>query len=220
MNKQRLLDHLNELLMIERFAAESYPQYAQQARDPEIKAMLRQFGVDSEKHRDIVTDLITYYKGRPSGFREFAAFTAAWTKGFADVIRRGSSEQVGNLRDLLLAEYWDRLDWQMLKQVADSASETMLTDAVNVVLADEEKHVTSLEEKVRQLTYDHITGADLPATVVIPVSGTRESTREATTEEYEAPAVGVTEPMDMEEANVAAPPPPPAPKRKRAEQAD
>jgi len=47
----------------------------------------------------------------------------AWGKGFADVIRRGRSEQIFNIRDLLMTEYRDRLDWQLLQQIAGDLSQ-------------------------------------------------------------------------------------------------
>lgn len=160
MNRRKLLEHLNELLSVERFAAESYPQYAQQTRDREIKATLLEFGEDSERHRDVVLDLIDEFGGRPSGLTEAAAFTMAWGKGFADVIRRGQSGQVLNLRDLLLTEYRDRLDWQILQQVATDTGDPDIAAAVEKVLPDEEKHVSWLEGKVRELGRQVIAGRE------------------------------------------------------------
>lgn len=152
MDRERLFEHLNEVISVERFAAESYPQYAQQTRDQEVKATLREFGAESERHYQVAQDLMDEMGGNPSGLMEAAAFTLAWGKGFADVLRRGRSGQVLNLRDLLLTEYRDRLDWAILQEVATETADARIAEAVAKVLPDEERHISWLEKKVKEMS--------------------------------------------------------------------
>jgi len=58
MERNKLFEHLNEILTVEKFAAESYQQTAQQAREEEVKLTLREFAKRVERHRKIVSDLI------------------------------------------------------------------------------------------------------------------------------------------------------------------
>lgn len=85
-----LLDHLNQGLGVELFAGDIYPQYAQQAQDPAVKARLEELGLESDKHRGTFAQLIADLSGSPSPAKELMAITSAWTKGFLDIGRGGA----------------------------------------------------------------------------------------------------------------------------------
>ncbi len=111
MNYPWLFEHLNEIVAVELFMGETYPQYAQQTQNAEIKARLEEFGLESDKHRGIVTQLLEELGGRPCRARELRAGVTAWAKGLMDIGRRGTYGTLRNMQDLLLAEYMDRSNW-------------------------------------------------------------------------------------------------------------
>ncbi len=158
---ERFLDHLTETLAIELFAAETYPQYAQQARDTEIRRKLKEFGADSDRHRAMVSDLIAELGGRPSMMKELAAATLAWGKGFIDLRRRGRLGTLRNLEDLLLVEYRDRSSWEVVKAVGEATGDRRIIDAADKVLPDEEKHVNWLHERVIDLVRETMVAVHL-----------------------------------------------------------
>lgn len=152
MDTERVIDYLNSLLAIELLASETYPQYAQQASDPEIKRTLTEFGHDSDRHREVVSNLIRELGGRPSMPRELVSLALAWGMGLATTIRQGRYGDFQNLQDLLFTEYRDRFHWYALRSVAEATGDPRLARAVNDVLPDEEKHVAYLEHKVIDLS--------------------------------------------------------------------
>lgn len=151
MNYPRLLEHLNEILAIELFMGEAYPQYAQQAQNPEDKARLEAFGLESDKHRGIATQLLEDLGGKPNRARELRSAVAAWTKGLVDIGRKGDYGALRNLQDLLITEYRDRSNWQILEVVATTTGDDRLRRAIDQVRPDEHKHVSWLETRVYEL---------------------------------------------------------------------
>lgn len=148
---EKLMDHLTETAALELFIAEMYLQYADQARDSEIRRSLREFGGDADRHRQIVGDLLEQLGGHPSWLKEIAATTLAWGKGFRDIARRGRGGMLWNLYDLLLAERRIQLSWEMIKAVGEVASDQRLLAAAEKVLPGEQRHVDWLHNKVMEL---------------------------------------------------------------------
>lgn len=151
MDTERVIDYLNALLAIEMFASETYPQYAEQTGDPEIRKTLAEFGRDSDRHRSVVSDLIVELGGRPSALRQLGATSLAWGMGLTTAVRRGRFGDFQNLQDLLYAEYRNRFHWYVLRAIAEATGDRRIAGAVNTVLPDEEKHVSYLERRTLEL---------------------------------------------------------------------
>ena len=151
MDTERVISYLNALLSIELFASETYPQYAQQTNDSEIKRTLTEFGQDSDRHRQVVASLIAGLGGRQSTLRELGSTTVAWGMGLAAATRRGKFGDFQDIQDLLFVEYRDRFHWYILRAIAEVTGDERLAAAVGSVLPDEEKHVSYLERKANEL---------------------------------------------------------------------
>jgi rubrerythrin len=156
METERVIGYLKALHAIELFASETYPQYAQQTTDPEIKKTLTEFGRDSDRHRQIVVNLIADLGGRPSTVGELGTMALAWGLGLTTTGRRGAFGDFQNLQDLLFAEYRARFHWYVLRAVADVTGDQRIAGAVAGALPDEEKHVSYLEGKTRDLARESL----------------------------------------------------------------
>ena len=126
-------------------------QFADQTDDPEIRQTLTEFGRDSERHRDMVVELTAELGARPSAVREPTSLGAAWTSGLAAIPGHGAHGDFFDLQSLLSTEYDDRFHWYTLKTIADASHDDRLAQAVAQALPDEEKHVSYLERKARDL---------------------------------------------------------------------
>jgi hypothetical protein len=157
-----MMEHLSEVLAVELFIAETYLQYAQQARDEDIQAELRRFSSDADRHRLIAEKLAAELDLQPRRWREVGATALAWGKGFIDLIRRGRSGTLLNLWDLLVVEHKLLSAWQMVKAVGEATGDSRVVDAADKVLSDEQKHLEWLHARVLQLAQDTMTEVVLP----------------------------------------------------------
>ncbi len=172
MNTPFIADVLSSALTHERCGRHLYRSVEGRTLNPMLKARYADFGDETERHVEILTELITAMGGSPQYVSPMARATeASDTKllestflltGSVDVM---TAEMV-MLEAVMLAETIDRSNWEAIAALAESIPEgpirDQMTGAVSEVLDEENEHLEwafktrlqmiSLQTKSRTLT--------------------------------------------------------------------
>ena len=152
MNAAFVADLLSGMLTHERCGRHLYRSVAERTNNPVLKARYEQFGEETERHAEILEELITALGGRPG----YVSPTARVVQGMdtktleSTFMLSGSvdimSQEMGMLDAVFLAESMDHANWDLLARLVDdmpdSEARSLVAAAVGQVLAEEDDHLT------------------------------------------------------------------------------
>lgn len=149
MQQAILMDKLSEFLMVQQCGLELYRVAASRCSTPALKSKYQEFGRQTATHREALVTLIQALGGDPN-YVSPTARLIQW-KGSKllgaglEVDGLSATEiEASDLENVLLAETKDHLDWEMLSQLAGSASgpvKEALQRAVDAVEQQEDEHL-------------------------------------------------------------------------------
>lgn len=151
MNPAFVADLLSGVLAHERCGRHLYRSVAERTNNPVLKARYEEFGQETERHADILEELITGLGGDPA----YVSPTARAVEGMdtkmleSTFLLSGSidvvNQEMAMLDAVFLAESMDHAHWELLAQLRDdmpdSEARTLLAGAVEQVLPDEDEHL-------------------------------------------------------------------------------
>jgi rubrerythrin len=150
MEKQVLLDKLSEFLMVEQGGLQLYRVAAERCTRPDLKERYQEFGKQTARHREVYVQLIQALGGDPnyvSPTARLAQVKATKLIESAMIVDGLAPEEImaSDLENVLLAETKCHLDWELVSQLAEQATDaTMqqaLQQAVQEVEQQEDEHV-------------------------------------------------------------------------------
>lgn len=152
MEAKFLNQFLEECLQVERSGLELYKGAISRRADDDIRQRLELFRDQTARHVEIVESLLQHFKGNVSRMKEaMATMMGTLTSGLSAVQGTGAYQQWKDLDNLYLAEQKCHSNWQILKTVAGTINDPVLTQAVNEVEAQEDEHVEWLQGVVMRL---------------------------------------------------------------------
>lgn len=151
MNQAFVADLLSGMLTHERCGRHLYRSVAERTNNPVLKTRYEQFGTETERHADILEDLITALGGQPG----YVSPTARVVQGMdtktleSTFLVSGSvdimNQEMAMLDAVFLAESMDHANWALLAQLVEDMPEseagTLMAAAVGEVLAEEDDHL-------------------------------------------------------------------------------
>lgn len=147
-----LLQFLTECLQTERSGQELYEGAIARATDEDIKRELFLFKDQTVRHVEIVENLIRHFGGSVPKLQEaMADLMGKLTSGMSALQGTGDYQKWKDLDNLLLAEQKCNSNWQVLRTVSETMNDPVLTQAVQQVLGEEDRHVEWLNEQVLRL---------------------------------------------------------------------
>lgn len=147
-----LHEYLGECLQVERSAVELYEGAIARCKDEAMRRQLTIFKDQTVRHVEIVQTLITHAGANLPTMKEaMSTMLGKLTSGLSSLQGTGAYQQWKDLDNLLVAEYKDQSNWQILKTVGVALNDRVFLDAVNEVLSQEDAHVAYLEEAVLRL---------------------------------------------------------------------
>lgn len=152
MEAKWLNQFLEECLQVERSGLELYKGAISRRADDDIRRHLEAYRDQTARHVEIVEGLLEHFKGNASRMKEaMGTVMGTLTSGLSALQGTGEYQQWKDLDNLLLAEQKCHSNWQILKTVALSLQDPVLTRAVDEVEAQEDEHVAWLQGVVMRL---------------------------------------------------------------------
>lgn len=154
-------DYLSAVLTHERCGRHLYRSVAGRTNNPMLKRKYEEFGDETERHVEILEQLITGLGGNPNyvspsaraveGMDSRILESTFMLAGSLDVM----TQELAMLDGVLVAEAVDQGNWSTLAQLAeqlpDGEAKTGLTAAVGMVQPQEEEHLTWARETKAKL---------------------------------------------------------------------
>ena len=131
----QLVKHIDEALAMEQNVLRMLDSMISTTDDPEIKELLREHKLETERHADRMERRLEAHGASPSVVREGVGIATALMKSVLDVTR---SEKAGrNARDGYATEHVEIAAYELLSRIADRAGDQETAEAARENLADE-----------------------------------------------------------------------------------
>jgi hypothetical protein len=152
LNNAFLADLLSAVLTHERCGRHLYRSCEGRTSNPVLQAKYRDYGAETERHVELLEDLITAGGGNPSYLSPLARAVEGTDSNVLEstFLLRGSLDlataEMAMLDAVVLAESIDHANWLLMAKLGDQLPEGPLRDqfqaAVNEVQAQEDDHLT------------------------------------------------------------------------------
>jgi rubrerythrin len=156
MNGAFIADVLSGMLTHERCGRHLYRSVAERTNNPMLKRRYEEFGEETERHAEVLEQLITAMGGRPA----YVSPTARAVQGMdtktleSTFLLSGSvdvmTQEVAMLDAVFLAESMDHANWDLLARLAeampDGETKQLVEAAVAEVAPDEDQHLLWAKE--------------------------------------------------------------------------
>ena len=172
MEQQVLLDKLSEFLMVEQGGLQLYRVAAERCTVPAIKQRYQEFGQQTARHREVYVQLIQALGGDPnyvSPCARLAQVKATKLIESAMIVDGLAPEEImaNDLENVLLAETKCHLDWELVSQLAEQATDTKLKQAlqqaVQEVEEQEDQHVEWARQTLSQMALQMVQKGPAPS---------------------------------------------------------
>src|SRR5918998_5100631 len=172
MEQQVLLDKLSEFLMVEQGGLQLYRMAAARCTLPALKQRYQEFGEQTARHRAVYVQLIQALGGDPnyvSPTARLAQVKATKLIESAMIVDGLAPEEImaNDLENVLLAETKCHLDWELVSQLAEQATDTKLQQAlqqaVQEVEAQEDQHVEWARQTLSQMAFQMVQKGPAPS---------------------------------------------------------
>jgi rubrerythrin len=180
-NGQFLTDLLSAFLAHEQCGVHLYRTVAGATANPVLEAKYRDFLGDTERHVDVLTDVITALGGDPQYVSPSARLVHSMNTHLIQgvVLASGSADELPRemamLEAVMLAETKDHADWSFLgtlvEELPEGPTRTALSAAVEEVEANEDEHVNWAKH-----TWQRMTMMQVKSTVVMEITDFAEKT--------------------------------------------
>jgi ferritin-like metal-binding protein YciE len=131
----QLVKHIDEALAMEQNVLRMLDSMIATTDDPEIKELLREHKLETERHADRMERRLEAHSASPSVVREGVGIATALMKSVLDVTR---SEKAGrNARDGYATEHVEIAAYELLSRIADRAGDEETAQAARENLTDE-----------------------------------------------------------------------------------
>lgn len=162
LNGAFIADLLSAFLTHERCGRHLYRSVAGRSNNPVLKQRYEHFGDETERHADVLEQLISAAGGNPNYVSPMARAVEAQdakllestflASGALDIM----TAEMAMLDAVFVAESVDQANWEALQQLAGALPAGQLRQsfeqAVNEVLSDEEEHLTWAKQTRAKLT--------------------------------------------------------------------
>jgi ferritin-like metal-binding protein YciE len=143
--KNQLVKHIDEALAMEQNVLRMLDSMINTTEDPEIKDLIREHKLDTEKQIDRMQRRLDAHGASPSAVREAAGIAQALMKSVFDLAR---TEKAGrNARDAYATEHLEIAAYQLLERIASRAGDEETVVAARESRVEEEAMAAKLESK-------------------------------------------------------------------------
>ncbi len=133
----QLIKHIDEALAMELSVVRMLDSTIHGTDDPEVKDVLRQHKLETERHVDRLRERLEAHGGSPSLVREAGGILGAMLKGVLDITRGEKSAR--GARDTYATEHLEIASYQLLERVATRAGDEETAEVARTNRADEER---------------------------------------------------------------------------------
>jgi ferritin-like metal-binding protein YciE len=131
----QLVKHIDEALAMEQMVLRMLDSMISTTDDPELKELLREHKLETERHADRMERRLNAHGATPSIVRETVGIAQALMKSVLDATR---TEKAGrNARDGYATEHLEIASYELLSRIAERAGDEETANAARENLADE-----------------------------------------------------------------------------------
>src|SRR5918994_822857 len=142
--ESQLVKHIDEALAMEQMVLRMLDSMIATTEDLEIKELLREHKLETERHADRMERRLDAHGASPSFVRESVGIAQALMKSVLDATR---SEKAGrNARDGYATEHVEIAAYQLLERIATRAGDEETAEVARLNRAEEEAMAKKLEE--------------------------------------------------------------------------
>jgi len=172
MEQQVLLDKLSEFLMVEQGGLQLYRVAAARCTLPTLKERYEEFGQQTARHREVYVQLIQALGGDPNYVSPMARLAQVKATKLIEstmIVDGLASEEVmaNDLENVLLAETKCHLDWELMSQLAEQATDAKLKQAVQKAVQEvedqEDQHVEWARQTLSQMALQMVLEGPAPS---------------------------------------------------------
>jgi ferritin-like metal-binding protein YciE len=141
--KEQLVKHIDEALAMEQNVLRMLDGMIETTEDPEIKDVLREHKLETERHADRLEERLQAHGESPSAVREAGGILGALMKSVVDMAR---TEKAGrNARDGYTTEHMEIAAYQLLERIAERAGDEETAEVARENRADEERMAKKID---------------------------------------------------------------------------
>jgi ferritin-like metal-binding protein YciE len=141
--KDQLVKHIDEALAMEQNVLRMLDGMIETTDDPEIKEVLREHKLETERHAERLEQRLQAQGESPSTVREATGVLGALMKSVVDMTR---TEKAGrNARDGYTTEHMEIAAYQLLERVAERAGDEETANVARENRADEERMAKKID---------------------------------------------------------------------------
>jgi rubrerythrin len=172
MEQQVLLDKLSEFLMVEQGGLQLYRVASERGTQPQLKERYEEFGQQTARHREVYVELIEALGGDPnyvSPTARLAQVKATKLIESAMIVDGLAPEEImaNDLENVLLAETKCHLDWELVSQLAEQATDAKtkqaLQRAVREVEEQEDQHLEWARQTLSAMALEMVQKGPAPS---------------------------------------------------------